>query len=100
MPCRSAGCCATQGDEEWRDFTEEGGALQRLLQEQDGGDLGGPRPPAQPKLDGGLGYGRFGYGGDGEDPVAAAPNGSYSFNCRDLMGVLRHMPQLSITPRG
>ncbi|CAL8464511.1 g4046 [Coccomyxa elongata] len=85
-----------QGDEEWRDFTEEGGALQRLLQEQDGGDLGGPRPRTQPKLDGGLGY-----GGDGEDASAtAAPNGSYMFNCRELMGMLRHMPQLSVSPRG
>lgn len=95
MPCRNAGCCGTQGDEEWRDFTEEGGALQRLLQEQDGGDLGGPRPRTQPRLDGGLGY-----CGDGENPAAAAPNGSYMFNCRELMGMLRHMPQLSVSPRG
>ncbi|BDA49618.1 hypothetical protein COCOBI_14-2380 [Coccomyxa sp. Obi] len=84
-----------QCDEEWRDFTEEGGALQRLQQEQDGGDLGGPRPRTQPKLDGG-----FGYGGDGEDAAAATPNGSYMFNCRELMGMLRHMPQLSVSPRG
>ncbi len=84
-----------QGDEEWRDFTEEGGALQRLLQEQEGGDLGGPRPRAEPTLDAPPAC----YGEDGEE-AAALPNGSYMFNCRELMGMFRHMPQLSVTPRG
>lgn len=83
-----------QGDEEWREFTEDGGALQRLLQEQEGGDLGGPRPRAQPPLDGPPGY------GDGCEEADGLRNGSYMFNCRELMGMLRHMPQLSATPRG
>jgi hypothetical protein len=83
-----------QGDEEWREFTEDGGALQRLLQEQEGGDLGGPRPRAQPPLDRPAGY------GDGCEEADGLRNGSYMFNCRELMGMLRHMPQLSATPRG
>jgi hypothetical protein len=80
-----------QGDKEWMEFIEEGGALQRMLQEQDGGDLGGPRPePLEPE------------GMSGGEEAAGLRNGSYMFNCRELMGMFRYSytPHLPLPHHG
>ena len=73
------------------DFTEDGGALQRLLQEQEGCLHCDPPRSAQRSL---LSCGGL---------MAKQPNGSTSnenagslFNCRELMGML-HIPQLQLT---
>lgn len=79
------------------EFTEEGGPLQRMLREQEGGDLGGPRPK-QLELDGMNGTMSAG-GGVGEE-AAGLRNGSYMFNCRELMGMLRYVPHLPVSHRG
>ena len=96
-------CCASdesdlwvQDDEEWMDFTEEGGALQRLLQEQQGCLYCDPPRLAQPSL---LSCG----GLTAKQPNGVTSNGNAGslFNCRELMGML-HIPQLQLTgsPQG
>ncbi|CAK0783391.1 hypothetical protein CVIRNUC_006590 [Coccomyxa viridis] len=85
-----------QDDEEWMDFTEEGGALQRLLQEQQGCLYCDPPRLAQPSL---LSCG----GLTAKQPNGVTSNGNAGslFNCRELMGML-HIPQLQLTgsPQG
>ncbi len=93
-------CACAQAEEEWADFAEEGGALQRLLREQEG-ELCGPRPRPL-VLEGLAGGGRsllLG-GGDGEGGTGLQNGSSYLLNCRDLASYLQHMPRLSGTLRG
>ena len=90
--CESDPC--VQDDEEWMDFTEEGGALQRLLQEQQGCLYCDPPRLAQPSL---LSCG----GLTAKQPSGVTSNGNAGslFNCRELMGML-HIPQLTGSPQG
>ena len=104
MPVALAGsltCTAlvpVQADEEWADFAEEGGGLQRLLAEQEG-ELCGPRP--RPHVLHGLAGGSLALASDGEGKALqdAAGANSYLLNCRDLASYLQHMPRLSGTLR-
>ena len=76
---------------------EEGGALQRLLREQEG-ELCGPRPQP-PLLQGmGMGMGLALRGGSLEAEGNSAQDGagsSYLLNCRDLASYLHQMPRLA-----
>ena len=87
-----------QADEEWADFAEEGGGLQRLLAEQEG-ELCGPRP--RPPVLHGLGGSSLLVAADGEGNALqnGAGANSYLLNCRDLASYLQHMPRLSGTLR-
>ena len=76
------------------EFVEEGGAHQRLTQEQEGCLYCDPPRASQPSLlsCGGLMAAQH-RNGD------ATATGSSLFNCRELMGML-HIPQLTGSPQG
>ena len=76
------------------EFVEEGGAHQRLVQEQEGCLYCDPPRASQPSLlsCGGLMAAQHRIGN-------ATASGSSLFNCRELMGML-HIPQLTGSPQG
>lgn len=81
-----------QDDEEWMEFVEEGGALERLMQEQKGCLYCDPPRPSQQSL---LSCG----GLMAHQHNGVTSNGGSLFNCRELMGML-HIPQLTASPQG
>lgn len=78
------------------EFVEDGGALQRLLQEQQGCLCCDPPRPSQPSL---LSCGGLMAQQQPSSNITSNGAGSSFFNCRELMGML-HMPQLTGSPQG
>ncbi len=75
------------------EFMEEGGALERLLQEQKGCLYCDPPRSSQQSM--------LSCGGSmtHHQPSGVTSNGGSLFNCRELMGML-HIPQLTASPQG